>query len=347
MCMDNLNNNCSDISPDSSSPLIMPRDITRRDFLKALAANICSTDIIQHIADWKQENDAQKKEYPKVEINTNAEDLIVSLFTNNRGIFYGETHDDDPGNEDFMIKNLEKFKQAWVKVIAMEMIDSEYQFLIDAYYNDPVKNRQALFDYTENKMGRFPLIEAARKVGIRVIGIDMKARNFWNPWWEKIEKEEINQWWANQTNEEMKKYWLDDKYIVYGWFMHSRGDRIGVNTILGVPSIVPINQNDYPKKYFALQASTKIIPGSPKWGDYHRVYFESYSRLCTESVEYYADKNPKASHLYTELDTLITHYLEKNNTNLVQEIHTIINTLLSITEKWDIEHLNNLKEIIK
>jgi hypothetical protein len=326
--------------------------VTRRDFLKKSVKGLVGLTLMAQLpkevfGQGQSQNRDRKsleiKKYPEVKEVIEAEILCIDLLAKNQGIFYAETHNDNPDNEQFMIENLEKFRQAGVTVIAIEMVDSEDQKLIDDFYDDPEKNKEALVKYTKSKLGRFPLIDAARKAGIKVIGIDMKARDVRQPGCENIKSKDVNQWWADQVKKEMANHLPGEKYIVYGGVYHSRKDGTGVNNFLEIPSIVPINPNEYPKPFFALKASTKIIPCKSKRGDYCRVYAKGFDQFCESSMYYYEEESPEISRLYLELKDLILDYLKNENVSFKKKICTKIDTLFSKVEEYDKEYLIQLR----
>lgn len=219
----------------------------------------------------------QSNKYPEVTSIVDADEFCLDLIKNNRGLFYGETHDGWPGTQDFMLRNMKKFKDMGVTVLAMEAVDSEDQYLIDNYFNDPEKNKQQLYEYTQRKLHLFNLIEAARLVGIKVIGIDIKERDLNSPNYRKtITDEEINKWWANQVEKEMRKHSPDEKFIVYGGFLHYRPDNTGVNSFLQIPSIIPANRNELSSDFLEANKNLhglKILPSKNDKGIYTRYYF--------------------------------------------------------------------------
>jgi len=279
--------------------------------------------------------------YPTVQHRIDAGDFTTYLLKNYSGVFVGESHNGDLSNQQFMIKNLEKFQKAGLKVLAIEMVYSEDQQLIDNYYNDSINSRETLIKYTKKILGRFPLIEAAKKAGIKVIGIDMKSRNYGESRFGEVTREEVNKWWANEVKKEMAQYEPGDKFIVYGGFYHSN-DSGGVDDYLKIPSIDPINPNDFDKPFFALNPGTIIIPGSPDGSDYNRVYATSLEDYCQESSEYYKEKSSKISDIYNELKSSISVYVVNRNLDIRENIRETVTTLMPQVEEWDIEYLQQI-----
>lgn len=149
------------------------------------------SDLMSAAIEYLTSASCQERQAPVVDFSTlnnfySDEDLIVKLFEQSRGFCAGEKHNEETSKK-FFIKNMEVFKKHHVTVIGFEGIDYTEQETLDAYLTDRYqgnpemeKKVEALMEKVRNFINPFnpdyrseKVLEAAKKYGIRVVGLDV------------------------------------------------------------------------------------------------------------------------------------------------------------------------------
>ena len=113
-------------------------------------------------------------------MSDNPYDTISNLLKDHQGLFIGDSHGVLSISE-WLKEYLDDLKGEGVEQLHMEMVRSDYQFLIDDYYADIEGSGIRLEAYLEKRWGHkssgtgaayFDIIETAKNNGIKVFGID-------------------------------------------------------------------------------------------------------------------------------------------------------------------------------
>jgi hypothetical protein len=149
---------------------------------------------------------------------------ISNLLDQNRGLAIGEEHW-TTSIPNFLRENLQFYHSKGVDTIYIEAVDAKYNSFIQKYYNNPTKDNleaiRPIFNdpacSPSNRAELLSLIEAARKEGIRVVGIDEHPR----PISDHLDS--INDFWVDQIKADQASRPKGGKFIVHGGTLHIRG----------------------------------------------------------------------------------------------------------------------------
>jgi hypothetical protein len=175
-----------------------------------------------------------------------------------RGFMIGDGHGDTFITR-FLADNMAEFRAAGVGVFFIDMIQSADQEILDRFMESG--DRSELTEYLEDGWNKGPgwigslvdLIDAARRQGIEVVGIDI-------PFSGSDRLETSNPHWTSVISNHMSERGSNTKYLVFGG-----GANVGdypFNT--GVDARLGIMSGSFQTNYGALNPDNRVLPGEAR-----------------------------------------------------------------------------------
>jgi hypothetical protein len=165
-------------------------------------------------------------------------DVAAALLAPNKGLFIGETHDEDNARR-FVIDNMSMLRAQGVKVLFLEWFELKTQALLDAYQkattpeaeDDAVKRIISCLEGRPSWPGItsdfIEMLKAAKSQGVSVHAIDDLQGPFASEGTLGRDIVWRNQLWARTAQSVMQGYGTNDKFIMLGGFGHAE-DRFKV-----------------------------------------------------------------------------------------------------------------------